>query len=711
MQKNIRNIAGNMTSILNRNIGEVKGIGPAWQKMFKQMNICTLYDLLTYYPYKYIDKSKKVKINELRPDADGVVIDVEVAGIGVVGKPPKERLNVIAKDETGAITLVWFKWSKAMRNRFTVGSKYRIYGKPEFFKDNLNIVHPEIIGPADDQNSSLMIEPCYSMTESMKRGHITNRHIIKLVRSIFEMCGNVIEETLPTYLLYRYGLYGYNEAMHNVHFPENFQVLQQANDRLKFDELFYLQLGILLNHDEHKEKSSGFIFTHVGDIFNDFYHNNLPFELTNAQKRVIKEIRSDMLTGKQMNRLLQGDVGSGKTLVALMCMLLAVDNGYQACIMAPTEILANQHYETITKLLGALPVNVSLLMGSTKTSKRKDIHENLLNGHTHIIIGTHALLEDVVQFKNLGLVIIDEQQRFGVVQRSKLWYKNRMSPHVLVMTATPIPRTLAMTVYGDLDVSIIDEMPPGRKPIRTLHMNDATRGKLYELMKHELSEGRQIYIVYPLINESEKMENLKDLQNGFDTIYGVFKPLGYEVVMVHGQMKADEKQASMDLFIENKAQIMVSTTVIEVGVNVPNATVMVIENAERFGLSQLHQLRGRVGRGADKSYCILMSNTKGNSDTNMRINMMVNYSDGFKIAEGDLKLRGPGELSGTMQSGEPFNLKIASLSLDQNILQKAREVARYVLDLDPKLSKPENQVLKYNLQLVNERNKDYTNIS
>jgi ATP-dependent DNA helicase RecG len=688
------------------------GVGPKRAELLKkELNINTLADLLYYFPYKYVDRSKFYKISEINPDLPYIQVVGHVTRFQEVGAGRSKRLTAQFTDGTGVVDLVWFKGIKWVIGSVKPNVNYVIFGKPTLFGGRFNIAHPEVeeYNP-DTQTLSVALQAAYNTTEKLKNSFINSKTILKLQHNQAILIGGSIPETLPAYLIDRLKLMTLPEALKNIHFPESSLVLRKAQARLKFEELFYVQLNLLHQRSMRMMKVNGHVFKVVGEMFNRFYKENLPFELTEAQKRVIKEIRRDMGSGKQMNRLLQGDVGSGKTLVALMSMLIAIDNHYQACIMAPTEILANQHYETISKLLKGLPVNVGLLTGSTKRSERNNLHAMLEDGSLNIIIGTHALIEDVVQFKNLGLVVIDEQQRFGVAQRAKLWEKNIDPPHVLIMTATPIPRTLAMTLYGDLDVSVIDEMPPGRKPIETVHFTDAKRNLVYGKMREQIAQGRQVYIVYPLIKESEKMD-YKDLMDGYDTITRFFPPPQYTTVVVHGKMKADEKDSSMQLFASGKAQILMATTVIEVGVNVPNATVMVIESAERFGLSQLHQLRGRVGRGADKSYCLLLSGVKLTNESRKRLQTMVSTNDGFEIAEVDMQLRGPGDMEGTQQSGLPFDLRIANLSQDGLILQHARRVANDILDDDMDLSQPKNQVLKNQLAKISLVKADFSQIS
>lgn len=697
---------------LDSDIMYLTGVGPKRAELLKkELNINTLADLLYYFPYKYVDRSKFYKISEINPDLPYIQVVGHVTRFQEVGAGRSKRLTAQFTDGTGVIELVWFKGIKWVIGSVKPNVNYVIFGKPTLFGGRFNIAHPEVdeYNP-DTQTLSVALQAAYNTTEKLKNSFINSKTILKLQHNLAILIGGSVPETLPAYLIDRLKLMTLPEALKNIHFPESSLVLRKAQARLKFEELFYVQLNLLHQRSMRMMKVNGHVFKVVGDMFNRFYKENLPFELTEAQKRVIKEIRRDMGSGKQMNRLLQGDVGSGKTLVALMSMLIAIDNHYQACIMAPTEILANQHYETLTKLLKGLPVNVGLLTGSTKRSERNNLHAMLEDGSLNIIIGTHALIEDVVQFKNLGLVVIDEQQRFGVAQRAKLWEKNIDPPHVLIMTATPIPRTLAMTLYGDLDVSVIDEMPPGRKPIETVHFTDAKRNLVYGKMREQIAQGRQIYIVYPLIKESEKMD-YKDLMDGYDTITRFFPPPQYTTVVVHGKMKADEKDSSMQLFASGKAQILMATTVIEVGVNVPNATVMVIESAERFGLSQLHQLRGRVGRGADKSYCLLLSGVKLTNESRKRLQTMVSTNDGFEIAEVDMQLRGPGDMEGTQQSGLPFDLRIANLSQDGLILQHARRVANDILDDDMDLSHPKNQVLKNQVAKMSLVKADFSQIS
>ena len=684
---------------LSTDIMYLTGVGPKRAELLKsELNIHTLKDMLYYFPFRYVDRSKFFKISEITEDLPYIQVVGKILRFQEVGVGNKKRLTAIFADDTGTMELVWFKGLKWVAKSLKPNVPYVVFGKPNLFSNRYNIAHPEVedFKPGAD-NIGPSLQPVYNTTEKLKSNYISTKTILKFQQALNELVKDIVYETLPAYLINQVKLMTLAEAMQNIHFPTSLSLLKKAQARLKFEELFYVQLNLLHQKSTRYLKVQGNVFSVVGDVFNSFYAHKLPFALTGAQKRVIKEIRRDMGSGKQMNRLLQGDVGSGKTLVALMSMLIAVDNGFQACIMAPTEILANQHYETISGMLTGLNVNVGLLTGSTKRSERVNLHDKLQDGSMNLLIGTHALIEDVVQFKNLGLVVIDEQQRFGVAQRAKLWQKNIKPPHVLVMTATPIPRTLAMTIYGDLEVSVIDEMPPGRKPIKTIHYTDTKRNLVFGLMREQIKQGRQVYVVYPLINESEKMD-YKDLMDGYNSISRAFPPPQYVTVVVHGKMKPQEKDASMDLFASGKAHIMVATTVIEVGVNVPNATVMVIESAERFGLSQLHQLRGRVGRGADESYCVLMSGVKLTNESRKRMQTMVASNDGFEIAEVDMQIRGPGDIDGTQQSGLPFDLKIASLSKDGQIIQFARQVATDIIDEDAALTNPKNHILKEQIE-------------
>ena len=701
-----------MNGTFEQDIKYLKGVGPRRAELLnKELNIFTFGDLLYYFPYKYIDKSRFYKINEINTTIAFIQLRGKILSFRTEGHPRKKRLIAEFTDDTGTIELVWFQGANWIIKNYKTNVEYIVFGRPALFNRKISIAHPEV-ETADKQESNVnsKYQAQYNTTEKLKNSYINSRTIYKLIGNLINELDRKIEETLPHYLLEKLNLLPLGKALFNIHFPENNDLLRKSNYRLKFEELFFIQLNILKVKNFRNRSIEGFVFSKVGDNLNTFYKKRLDFELTNAQKRVIKEIRKDLGSGKQMNRLLQGDVGSGKTLVALMCMLIALDNGFQACLMAPTEILANQHFDTITSFLKGLDINISLLTGTTKKNEREIIHENLQKGELQILIGTHALLEDPVKFKNLGLVIIDEQHRFGVAQRAKLWKKNENPPHVLVMTATPIPRTLAMTLYGDLDVSVIDEMPPGRKPVRTVHYFDSKRLPMFGFLKKQIKEGRQIFIVYPLIKESEKMD-YKDLEDGYESISRAFPPPDYLVVCVHGKMKPAEKDLAMKYFVDGKAHILIATTVVEVGVDIPNASVMVIESAERFGLSQLHQLRGRVGRGADQSYCILMSSHKMTNEAKKRIDIMTRTNDGFEIAEVDLKLRGPGDIEGTQQSGIPFDLKIASLGQDGQIIQYARDVATQILDDDPELVKAENKLLLKWLKTMARSKVDWSIIS
>ena len=701
-----------MTNYFSQEIKFLTGVGPKRAELLnKELGVYTFEDLLYYFPYKYIDRSKFYKINQLDPNLPYIQLKGKIVGFEMIGGGRKKRLVGFFTDGTGTIELVWFKGLSYVQKSILLNKEYIIFGKPGYFGGKFNMIHPEIEDALKNQNViQASLQAHYNTTEKLKKSFLHSKAISKLQNNLLLILKNKITETLPEYLIQKYKLISLDQALFNIHFPQNPDLLKKSIYRLKFEELFYIQLNIMKKRAFRITKSKGFIFSKVGEYLNQFYEKNLPFELTGAQKKVLKEIRKDIGSGKQMNRLLQGDVGSGKTLVALMSMLIALDNGFQACIMAPTEILANQHYDTIKEFLDGLPVTVDLLTGSTKNSVRKEIHEKLLNGSLQILIGTHALIEDIVQFKNLGLVVIDEQHRFGVAQRAKLWKKNIQPPHILVMTATPIPRTLAMTIYGDLDVSVIDELPPGRKPIQTIHLYDSKRLRMFGFLKQQIEQGRQIYIVYPLIKESEKMD-YKDLEDGYESISRAFPPPKYAVSVVHGKMKAEEKDAAMNLFVKGKTHIMVATTVIEVGVNVPNASVMVIESAERFGLSQLHQLRGRVGRGADQSYCVLMTSYKLSNEARKRIDILTKSNDGFEIAEADLKLRGPGDIEGTQQSGLAFDLKIANLGQDSKLIQYVRDIAEEILDQDPELNQSENQILANQLKKISNKKVDFSVIS
>ncbi len=713
---------------LSLDIKYLQGVGPnRAATLEKELAIKTVGDLLTYYPYKYVDRRKIYKISEIDGNMPYVQICGQILSFESVGEGRARRLVAHFSDGTGVIDLVWFQGIKYISGAYDCRKPYLVFGKPTVFNGRVNIAHPEVeTAPSNSPDMGedslasgrgygerLMsaLRPAYNTTERMKRAGLTSQTMAKLTANMMKMLAAPLEETLPQSIIDKMHLMGYDEAVRNIHFPVSADALRKAQERLKFEELFYVQLNILRYTRDRIKKYGGIVMPKVGEAFNGFYHNHLPFELTGAQKRVVKEVRADICSGRQMNRLLQGDVGSGKTLVALLCALLSVDNGCQTCIMAPTEILAEQHLETLRKFLGDMLIRVELLTGSVKGKKREKILADLRAGEINILVGTHAVIEDNVVFARLGLVVIDEQHRFGVAQRAKLWQKNestRICPHVLVMTATPIPRTLAMTLYGDLDVSVIDELPPGRKPIHTVHQFDSHRDRLYASMRKQLALGRQIYVVYPLIKESEKMD-IKNLEDGYEQISKEFSE--YKVSRVHGKLKPAEKDEEMRKFASGETHIMVATTVIEVGVNVPNASVMVIENAERFGLSQLHQLRGRVGRGADQSYCILVTNYQISSDTRKRIQIMVDSTDGFEIAEQDLQLRGPGDLEGTQQSGMAFDLKIANLARDGQILQYARGMAQTIIESDPNETNPQNSVLWRRLKELRKTNINWGAIS
>ncbi|UUC44854.1 ATP-dependent DNA helicase RecG [Flavobacterium cerinum] len=684
-----------MNNLFETPIEYLKGVGPQRGELLrKELNIHRYADLLNLYPNRYIDRTRYYKINELQNSNSEVQIIGRVIHIKSVEQKRGKRLVATFVDDTGEMELVWFQGQKWIRESLKLNMVYVIFGKVTSFNGTFNMAHPEMELLAEHEKSlRSAMQSVYPSTEKLTQKGITNKTVNRLMQQLFIETQTLFKETLPAYLVDELKLIPKNAALFNIHFPKSQELLAKAQFRLKFEELFFIQLQLITKNLIRKHKIKGLPFDKVGDYFTTFYNHHLPFDLTNAQKKVLKEIRNDLGSNAQMNRLLQGDVGSGKTIVALMTMLLALDNGFQACLMAPTEILANQHFLGIRELAKGLDLNIKILTGSTKTADRKIIHEELENGSVHIIIGTHALLEDKVQFQNLGLAIIDEQHRFGVEQRSKLWKKNTVPPHILVMTATPIPRTLAMSLYGDLDISVIDELPPGRKPIQTVHRYDSNRLKVWKFLKDEIAKGRQIYIVYPLIQESEKMD-YKDLMDGYEGISRDFPLPQYSVSIVHGQMKPAEKDAEMERFASGKTNIMVATTVIEVGVNVPNASVMIIESAERFGLSQLHQLRGRVGRGAEQSYCILMTGHKLSNDSKIRIETMCSTNDGFEISEVDLKLRGPGDIMGTQQSGV-LNLQIADLVKDREILQLARHEAIRLLKDDPSMNKPEHQFLKH----------------
>ena len=699
-----------MLDLSTRDIKYLPGVGPQRASLLaKELNIVSFKDLLYYFPYKYVDRSRIYTIREIDGNMPYIQLRGKFLGFETFGEGRQRRLVGHFSDGTGVMDAVWFQGLKFVMGKIKAGVEYIIFGKPTVFGGRINVAHPDVDEADELTVGNMGLQPYYNTTEKMKRMLINSHAVEKLMRNLFHAIQREpFEETLSPWMVESFHLMPLAEALYNIHFPQNPELLRKAQYRLKFEELFYVQLNILRYTKERRNKFRGLPFEHVGEIFNTFYSQNLPFQLTGAQKRVIKEMRRDMGSGRQMNRLLQGDVGSGKTLVALMTMLIALDNGYQACMMAPTEILANQHYETICRFLAGMNVRVELLTGNVKGKRRETILKDLLTGDVKILIGTHAVIEDTVNFSSLGLVVIDEQHRFGVAQRAKLWSKNIYPPHVLVMTATPIPRTLAMTLYGDLDVSVIDELPPGRKPIQTVHQFDNRRASLYAFIRKQIEAGRQVYIVYPLIQESEKMD-IKNLEDGYTNICEEFPE--YRVSKVHGKMKPAEKDAEMQRFLAKQTQIMVATTVIEVGVNVPNASVMVIENAERFGLSQLHQLRGRVGRGADQSYCILVTGYKLTEETRKRISIMVETNDGFEIAEADLKLRGPGDLEGTQQSGVAFDLKIADIARDGQLLQYVRDIAERLLDEDPQCENPKNQVVWQQLKELRKKNVNWAVIS
>ncbi len=675
-------------SFFDTPIEYLKGIGPTKADVInKELGIFTFADFLRHYPFRYIDKTQFYTIADVSAELPSVQFKATVLSKQIVGERQGKRMVAMVEDATGIMELVWFQGLKWVDKTVIVGQEYVIFGKPNAYGMKLNIVHPEMELLKDFKpENATALQPVYPSTEKLKSFYLDSKGILKLQKQLMLQAEKEIKEFLPKNIIDKYKMMPRLEAIKEVHFPSNAKQLQRAQARLKFEELFLIQLKLVQANKGRKLNAKGFVFSKVGENFNQFYHHQLPFELTDAQKRVVKEIRADTNTGFQMNRLLQGDVGSGKTIVALLTMLLAIDNGFQACLMAPTEILAQQHFAGLSELLNGMNINIKILTGSSKSKARRETLEQLANGEIHILLGTHALIEDPVVFKNLGMVIIDEQHRFGVEQRSKLWKKNVQAPHVLVMTATPIPRTLAMTLYGDLDTSVIDELPKGRKPIETVHQFESHRLKLFGFLEKEIAKGRQVYIVYPLIKESEKLD-LINLEEGYQSISKAFPMPKYHVSIVHGKMKAADKEFEMQRFVKGETQLMVATTVIEVGVNVPNASVMVIENSERFGLSQLHQLRGRVGRGAEQSYCILMTGNKLSADARTRISTMVKTNNGFEIAEIDLQLRGPGDLQGTQQSGV-LDLHIADLAKDQKILQEARITAQEIVDSDPYLEHP-----------------------
>jgi len=696
---------------LHTSITYLKGVGPNRADLLKtELGIHTYSDLINFFPFRYIDRTQFIKINQLQQNTAEIQIVGKITSLKTVKQKRGSRLVATFMDDTGTMELIWFRGAKWIKDSIKLNIPYVIFGKTNYFNGFYSMAHPEMeLASEYKKNLRTAMQPVYPSTEKLSNKGISNRIISKIMQSLFQEIGTEFRETLSEEIIKNNQLISKSEALFNIHFPKTQQLLAQAQKRLKFEELFFIQLQLIRKKMLRKAKIKGFNFEKVGKYFNSFYQQNLPFELTNAQKRVLKEIRKDIGSNAQMNRLLQGDVGSGKTIVALLTILIALDNHYQATLMAPTEILATQHYNSIVELLNGMDVTVKLLTGSTKTKERKVIHKDLESGDLQILIGTHALIEDKVKFKNLGIAIIDEQHRFGVAQRSKLWKKNELPPHILVMTATPIPRTLAMSVYGDLDISVIDELPPGRKEVKTAHRYDANRLSVFKFLKEEIAKGRQVYVVYPLINESEAMD-YKDLMDGYESISRDFPKPNYQISIVHGKMKAEDKEFEMQRFIKRETQIMVATTVIEVGVNIPNASVMVIESAERFGLSQLHQLRGRVGRGGEQSYCILMTSFKLSNEAKIRLDTMVTTSDGFKIAEVDLKLRGPGNLMGTQQSGV-LNLRIADIVKDAHLLKLARTVAINLLEEDSTLTKPEHRFINSAYQEISKNSTIWANIS
>lgn len=699
-----------MHSILEQDIQYTSGVGPKRKKILaEELGLETVGQLLEYYPYKYVDRSRIYKINELSADMPfvqirGRILSFEEFAMGV----RKKRLVAHFSDGTGVMDLVWFTGTKYITQNYDTRTQYIIFGRPTIFNNRFQIAHPEIDKTDNIELSTMGMQPYYSTTEKMKKTGITSRTLEKIIKSLLQRMEETLPETLPQFITGPLNLLSRNDAIRLIHYPQTPKDSERARLRLKFEELFYVQLNILRYANDQRRRYRGYIFQHVGDVFNTFYRHNLPFSLTGAQMRVIREIREDMRSGRQMNRLLQGDVGSGKTLVALMSMLIALDNGYQAALMAPTEILAEQHLATIQAFLEGMNIRVELLTGIVKGKRRTEVLNGIADGSVQILVGTHAIIEDTVQFSRLGFVVIDEQHRFGVAQRARLWGKSKNPPHVLVMTATPIPRTLAMTIYGDLDVSIIDELPPGRKPVQTIHRYNNQQSSLYDGIRQQVKEGRQVYIVYPLIKESEKID-LQNLEEGFEHLKQVFPDMSLS--KVHGKMKPAEKDAEMQRFLRRDTQILVATTVIEVGVNVPNASVMVILDAQRFGLSQLHQLRGRVGRGADQSYCILVTSQKLSKETRKRIDIMCETNDGFQIAEADLQLRGPGDLEGTQQSGMAFDLKIANIARDGQIVQLARNEAQKIIDNDPDCNHSEYAMLWNRLNALRKTNINWAAIS
>ena len=695
--------------ILKQDIQYLSGVGPSRKKILgEELGIFTYGDLLNNFPYKYVDRSKVYTIHELTGDMPfvqivGKILSFETFEMG----PRKERVIAHFSDGTGIMDLVWFQGGKYAKQTYKIGVEYVVFGKPTVFNNRINVTHPDMDRADTLELSSMGMQPYYSTTEKMKKRGLTSRTLEKLIRSLIEKLPP-LPETIPDFITGPRCLISRDEALRQIHYPKTAKEMEQARLRLKFEELFFIQLNILRYASDQRRKYRGYIFSQVGEVFNTFYRDHLPFPLTDAQKRVIREIRKDMGSGRQMNRLLQGDVGSGKTLVALMSMLIAIDNGYQACIMAPTEILAEQHLQTMMGFLKDMDLRVALLTGIVKGKRREEVLEGLMNGSIQILVGTHAVIEDTVQFARLGFVVVDEQHRFGVAQRAKLWSKSMNPPHVLVMTATPIPRTLAMTLYGDLDVSVIDELPPGRKPVRTSHVFDTRMTTLYDGIRQQIHEGRQVYFVFPLIEESEKSD-LKNLEDGFEVLRQAFPE--FRLSKVHGRMKPKDKEEEMQKFVKGETQILVATTVIEVGVNVPNASVMVILDAQRFGLAQLHQLRGRVGRGADQSFCILVTPYKLSDETRKRIDIMCDTNDGFRIAEADLKLRGPGDLEGTQQSGMAFDLKIADIARDGQIVQMARDEAQKIIDDDPECTSPRYTLLWNRLNELKKTNINWAAIS
>ena len=698
-----------MSSILDQDIKFLPNVGPKTKEILsKELGINSYGDLLEYFPYKYVDRSKIFHISELTPDMPYVQIKGKILSYEERDTGKRNSMLVAHfSDGYGVADLIWFRGTQYILKNFKVGNEYIVFGKPSVYGGRFQFTHPDIDDASKLQITEMGMQPFYGMTEIMKKRGYSSRSIEKITKSLVRILPP-LPETLPDFLINRLHLVSRDAALRMIHYPHSHQEMQKAQVRLKFEELFYVQLNILRYASDQRRKYRGYVFNRIGDIFNGFYNHNLPFELTGAQKRVMHEIRADMCSGKQMNRLLQGDVGSGKTLVALMTMLIALDNGYQACLMAPTEILAEQHLQTIREFLKGMDIRVELLTGIVKGKKRKEILDGLATGAAQILIGTHAVLEDPVAFCRLGIAVIDEQHRFGVEQRARLWAKSANPPHVLVMTATPIPRTLAMTIYGDLDVSVIDQLPPGRKPVRTLHKFDNQLTSLYQSIRRQIELGRQVYIVFPLIKESEKMD-LKNLEEGYETLKQAFPE--FSLSKIHGKMKSAEKEEEMERFVKGETQILVATTVIEVGVNVPNASVMVILDAQRFGLSQLHQLRGRVGRGCDQSYCILVTNYKLSEETRKRIDIMCDTNDGFQIAEADLKLRGPGDLEGTQQSGMAFDLKIANIAKDGQLVQLARTEAQAIIDNDPLCEKPQNSILWNRLRELKKTNINWAAIS